>query len=222
MVKRALLPLAVLAFAVPGLVAAQGPSVGLGGRIGTLGLGGEVAVGLTDRLVLRGGIGFVPYEPSLTFSDVEVELELPTVYNIGVDLYLNGAARVGGGLLFRSSDPQISAAFSQSQEIGGTTYTPQQIGRLTGVLDANDRAPYVLVGFGRHTAPGTGLFVDFGLVFVGDPAVTLDAVGGTLDPDSDAAFRAALDQEATDFEEDMRGYLRIYPILSLGFRLGAG
>ena len=64
------------------------------------------------------------------------------------------------------------------------------------------------------------MFVDFGAVFLGDADVRLNASGGTLSDDSDP-LRSALDQEAAEFEEDMPGYLKIIPIVSLGIRLGA-
>lgn len=220
MLKRAFTFWIVVASTGPAAAMAQG--LGVGGRVGTLGLGGEAAVGLTDRLVIRGGVGVVPVEPTMTFGDVEVSLSLPTVYNVGVDLYLNSALRIGGGMLFRSADPEVTGEFSEPQDIGGTTFTPVELGTLTGVFDSNDSAPYVLIGFGRHTAAGVGLFVDFGVAFMGDPDVRLDASGGSRDPDTDATLRNALDQEAMEFEDDMRGYLKVWPILSIGVRLGAG
>jgi len=217
MSKRALSVLLVIGTLSPGALAAQG--VGLGARAGTLGLGGEVAIEVTPSLVVRGGLGIVPFEPSMTFSDVDVSLKLPTVYNVGVDLYLNGAVRVGGGILFRSGDPELKGEFNTSQDIGGTTFTPQELGTLTGVLDAKNRAPYVLLGFGRHTAEGTGLFLDLGIVVTGEPDVRLSASGGTLSDDPSTVD--ALRLEAADFEDDMRSYLKIWPILSLGIRFGA-
>lgn len=218
MVIRALALSILVASLAPSAALAQG--LGLGGRVGTLGLGGEVAVGLTDRIVVRGGLGFVPYDPPLTFGDLDVELSLPTVYNVGIDLYLNGAFRIGGGVLFRSEDPEVTGTFQGPQEIGGTTFTPQELGTLTGVFDANDRAPYILIGFGRHTAEGAGLFIDLGVAFVGEPDVRLSASGGMLSDDTDP-LRSALDGEAAEFEADMREYLKLWPILSIGFRLGA-
>ncbi len=220
MLRRALFLWMLVACGAADTLYAQ-VGVGLGGRVGTLGLGGELAVGLTERFVVRGGIGFMPYEPTLSLGDIDVDVTLPTVYNVGVDLYLNGALRIGGGMLFRSDDPEATAVFTQDQDIGGTTYTPSQLGTLLGVLDSNNRAPYVLIGFGRHTATGTGLFVDFGVAFLGDPTVRLDVIGGSLDPDTDAGLRSALDQEAADFEEDVGGYLKLFPILNIGFRIGA-
>lgn len=218
MIRRTLaLAIAVLA-TLPVAGSAQG--LGLGPRIGTLGLGAEVALGLTDQIVVRGGVGFVPWEPTVGLSGVDVTLKAPTVYNVGLDLYLSDAVRIGGGMLFRTDDPRVTGRFGSDQDIGGTTFTPQQIGTLTGVLDSKDTAPYMLIGFGRHTASGVGLFLDLGVAFIGDPTVRLSAEGGTLSADADPLM-SALQQEASDFEDDMRGYLKLWPILSLGIRLGA-
>jgi hypothetical protein len=217
MTKRILLCI-LLGGVAPCAVAAQG--LGFGARVGTLGLGGEVAIGLTEGLVVRGGMGITPLERGVTFSDVDVTLKLPTVYNVGLDLYLNGAVRLGGGVLLRSGHPEVTATFSASQDIGGTSFTPQEIGTLAGVIESSGAAPYVLIGFGRHTAEGVGLFLDLGFAFMGDPSVRLGARDGTLSDDA-PPLMDALQREASDFENDMRGYLKFWPILSLGIRVGA-
>jgi len=209
-----------LAVAVPDApAAAQG--FGFGFRAGTLGLGAEAALGLGERAVVRAGIGWNPYDPDIALSEIDVTADLPTWYNVGLDLYVNGALRFGGGVLFKPDDPTLSAVFTQDQEIGGQTFTPQQIGTLVGVIDSRDQVPYVLFGFGRHTAPGVGLFVDFGLAFLGQPDFLLDAEGGSLNSDS-GPLRDALDAEAQDFEDDAGAYLRFWPIINLGLRIGVG
>lgn len=211
-----------LVVAVCGLppAAATAQGLGVGARGGTLGLGGELAIGLTDRFVVRGGIGLSPFEPNATFDEIDVALSIPTWYNAGVDLYVNGAMRIGGGILMKRDEPELKGELSAPQDIGGTVFAPQELGTLTGVIDSSDRALYLLIGFGRHTAPGTGLFLDLGVAFLGDPDVTLAASGGTLS--GDPATQTALDQEAQRFEDDMRTYLRFWPILSLGLRIGIG
>jgi hypothetical protein len=78
----------------------------------------------------------------------------------------------------------------------------------------------VLIGFGKHTASGIGLSLDVGLAFLGDPDVTLDAQGGAFS--DQAQLQEALDQEARNYEDDMRTYLRYWPILNLGLRIGVG
>ena len=197
---------------------AHAQTIGIGGRVGTLGVGAEAAISLSDRVVVRGGVGLIPVEPSLTLSDIDVTLELPTWYNVGVDFYLTSAMRIGGGLLFKADEPTLKGT---SQDIGGTTFTPQEIGTLVGVLDSKDQVPYVLIGFGKHTAPGIGLFLDLGVAFLGEPDFQLSAEGGTLSDDS-GPLRTALDNEAAQFEDDAGQYLKFWPILNLGLRIGIG
>lgn len=195
--------------------------LGVAARASTLGIGAEAAVGLSERVVLRGGIGLTAFDVSTTFDSIAVDLELPdSWYNVGLDLYVNRALRVGAGILFKSEDPTVTARLEGPVDVGGRTFTPEEIGTLTGVLDSSDQAPYVLVGFGKHTSRGLGLFLDVGAAFTGDPNVTLDSEGGTFSDEAELQDR--LDQEAQDFEDDMKTYLRIWPILSLGIRLGLG
>jgi hypothetical protein len=216
-------PALVLILAVPFArpVAAGAQGLGLGARAGTLGVGGEVAIGLTDRVVARGGVGWAPVDPSVVLGGIEVTFAVPRIFNAGIDLYLNGAMRVGGGVIFGSDDPALEAAFATDQDIGGTSYTPQEVGRLVGVLVTENLVPYALMGFGPHIAPGVGLFVDFGVAFLGRPSFRLAAEGGTLASDVDP-LRSSLAAEAVEFQDDAGGYLRFWPLLSVGLRLGAG
>lgn len=198
---------------------AEAQRLGIGGRVGSLGVGPEVAIGLGERVVLRGGMGLMPLEPSITLGDIDVTFELPTSYTLGVDVYLNGALRIGAGFLFRSEDPRFTGVFTADQDIGGQTFTPQEIGTLIARLDSEGQVPYALIGFGKHTAPGVGLFLDLGVAFLGAPGFRLDTEGGTLSDDS-GPLRTALDAEAAQFEEDAGRYLELWPILSLGLRIG--
>jgi len=220
MIDRRSVALALAASATFAAVA-EGQTLGIGGRIGTLGLGAEAAVALTERFVVRGGLSVAPIEPSLTLGDIELEVDLPRWYNVGADLYLNGAMRVGGGILFKGDGPRLTADFTTDQDLGGQTFTPQEIGTLVAMIDAKDKVPYALIGFGKHTAPGVGLFVDFGVAFMGAPRFRLNTEGGTLADDT-GPLRTALDAEAAQFEDDAGRYLEFWPILSLGLRIGLG
>jgi hypothetical protein len=160
-------------------------------------------------------------EPSLALGDIDLAAELPKWYNVGADIYLNGAMRVGGGLLFKGDDPRLTADFTADQELGGQMFTAQEIGTLVAVIDSNEKVPYALIGFGKHTAPGVGLFVDFGVAFMGAPRFRLSTEGGTLADDA-GPLRTALDAEAAEFEADAGRYLEFWPILSLGLRVGLG
>ncbi|MEX0837582.1 MAG: hypothetical protein WD101_04565 [Gemmatimonadota bacterium] len=213
--------------AVAGLVAmsalprAGEAQLGVAVRGGSLGLGVDAGLALGERLVVRGGVGVLPFDITGTLDDIEMTLELPrTWYNVGVDLYLTGPMRIGAGFLFKSDDVLLSATPTTAQDIGGQEFTPEQIGTLTGTLDNGDRAPYVLIGFGKHTASGFGLTLDLGLAFQEETLVTLDALGGTLS--DDPQFRDRLDAEEARIENDLPTYIDLWPILSLGFRIGLG
>jgi hypothetical protein len=219
MMSRFRVAVLVVLFAMPAGVAGQG--VGIAARVGTLGIGGDLGVGVGSRLVLRGGAGVLPWDIDGEIDDIDLTIELPrTWYNLGVDLYLNGVVRVGGGLLMKVDGVTVSATPSSPQDIGGQLYSPGEIGTLTGRLSTARQAPYALIGFGKHTRSGFGLTLDIGAAFLRNPRVTLDAEGGTLVQDPD--FRSRLETEARNFEDDLPRYLEIWPILSLGFRARIG
>ena len=195
--------------------------LGLGVRGGTQGLGADLAVALAPRVVVRAGIGFMPVEPTIALSQIDVTVDPPSkFYTAGLDLYLTNAMRVGAGIMLKPDDAELSAVFTENQQIGAQTFTPQQIGTLLGIIDSRNEVPYVLIGFGNHTAAGSGLYVDFGVAFMGEPNFELTSVGGTVS--DQPATRTELEREELEFEEDAGPYLRFLPILNLGFRIGLG
>lgn len=227
--KKSLFVLTTAAvLALPGALAAQG--FGIAGRAGTLGVGAEGAFGLTDAFVIRGGIGLLPVElknPSFwePGADVDATLKLPkTWYNIGADLYLGAGFRVGGGMLFKPDDPSLTGSLtgSASIDIGGTTYTATDVAEVKGTLKSKSSAPYALIGFGKHTKTGIGLFLDLGVAMLGDPEVSLEATKGNPTVINSATFQSRLRQEEQTIEDDFGSYLKLWPILNLGIKIGVG
>jgi hypothetical protein len=227
--KKSLFVLTTVALvALPGALSAQG--FGVAARVGTIGAGAEAAVGLTDAFVIRGGIGLMPLElknPSFwdPGTDVDATLKLPkTWYNIGADLYLAGGFRIGGGMLFKPDDPTLTGALSGSAsiDIGGTTYTATDVAEVKGTLKSKSSAPYALIGFGKHTKTGIGLFLDLGVAMLGDPKVSLEATKGNPTVINSATFQSRLRTEETKIENDVGSYLKLWPILNLGIKFGIG
>jgi hypothetical protein len=209
----------LVALLAPATLVGQG--IGIGARAGTLGIGAEGAVGLTESLVVRGGIGVMPFEPSVDIDEINFTLQLPdTWYNLGFDLYLAGPFRIGGGMLYKPDNPILSAQLIASTDIGGTMYTPAEVGTLTATLESKSSVPYAVFGFGRHNSPGFGLFLDLGVAFLGEPDFSLAAEGGTLI--SDPAFQSSLRAEEANLEDEAGPYLKYWPILNVGFHIGIG
>lgn len=227
--RKSLLVLTAAALvALPGALSAQG--FGVAARAGTLGIGAEGALGLSDNLVIRGGLGLMPFELDPTSfwdpgNDVDATLTLPeTWFNIGADLYLGGGFRIGGGMLFKPDDPTVTGSLTgtASIEIGGQTYTATEVAEVVGTLNSKDQAPYVLIGFGKHTSSGIGLFLDLGVAMLGEPEVTLEATSGNPTVINSAEFKSRLASEAQNIEDDAGTYLKFWPILNIGIKFGIG
>lgn len=215
--------------ALPVTLSAQ--ALGVGVRAGTLGFGAEGALGLGEMVAVRGGIGLFPIETDATKfwdigADVDAKLKLPdTWYNIGVDIYLGGAFRIGGGMLYRPDDPTITATLPAGGtiDIGDQTYTGADVSEVVGSLDAKNSAPYALIGFGKHTSTGVGLFLDLGVAFLGDSQVSLEATQGNPVVIGSPIFQQELAREEQKLDGELPNWAKKYwPIASIGLRIGIG
>ncbi|HZD04573.1 MAG TPA: hypothetical protein VE173_06635, partial [Longimicrobiales bacterium] len=100
-------------------------------RIGTLGLGVDVGLGLAPVATLRGGVGFVPLKPRGTFDEVEYEVTVPGAVTLGLDLHPGGGGfRLSGGVMMQTDDLRIEGTPSSEVEIGDQTYAPEAVGTL--------------------------------------------------------------------------------------------
>jgi hypothetical protein len=208
----------VLLLASPGAASAQ---LGLGAHIGTTGFGADLAVALGGNVQLRGTAGVMPIEPSWTVSDIDVTADLPSSFVMaGIDLFPWGAGfRLGAGVLFKPDDPVLTGELRGPTRVGDQTYTPLQVGTLTGTVESSEAAPYLLIGFGKHASAGIGLFVDLGAAFVGESTIDLESRGGTLS--GNPQFQAELAREEAEWQEQV-DELEVYPILNIGLRVGIG
>jgi hypothetical protein len=212
----AVLGLALALFLAPSAASAQ---IAVLPKIGTGGIGGDVAIGLTDRLAVRGGIGFIPVE----FDDVEVDdipfsLSTPDFFaTAGVDFKVAGPLRLMGGLLFRSGDFEYEAENTGDFQIGDETF--DQTGRIFGAWENNTTAPFVGIGLGGTTGGGFGVFLDAGVAFTGDPEVTIDVDGELANA---PGIQAEIERERQDINDDIPSYAQYWPFLQVGFRIGLG
>jgi len=187
----------------------------IGAKAGTLGLGGELTTDIVPGLNLRGGVQWFSLDLDAEFEDID--------YNVDVDLLnplllldwypFGGSFRLSGGILFNQSDVDLRATPSEPVEIGGTTYTPAEVGTLRGQSDFNPIVPYVGIGWGNAVGRSKrlGLAMDLGVAFIGSPGVNLSATGSFA---SDPTFQAHLAQEEEDIEDDLSDF-KFYPVLSL-------
>ena len=208
---------ALLVSTVPTAASAQ---LALMPKIGTPGVGADLAYAASDWVVVRAGGAFSPYDPEFTVSELDWKVQLPSNGLVAVDLHLGGSGfRVSGGAFFLADDVIFDGVLSESVEIGGTTYQPDEVGELNGTVEFESLSPFLSLGFGRAGGSGAGLFIELGAALVGDPTVGLEHSGGNLT----GPERLLLDENVRELEDDVQEELKdvnVYPILNIGVRIG--
>ena len=214
---RALVP---LAWAVVGLPAAATAQVALAARASTLGIGGELSFRAGRNVAFRFGGNYLTFT---TDQDVEgVNYQLTPHFENGtaiLDLHpFGGSFHLSGGVLLNYNEGEMVATLTQDIQIGNQTYTPQQVGSLTGTVSFNRTAPYLGLGFAGRSR--VAFLLDLGVGITGKPRV--DLVGETnLTGTAKDQFDANVAQEQTEIqaEIDKHKILRFHPVVSLGLKL---
>ena len=210
--------LALVLAGVPAAVLAQTDSrFALGAQIGTPGAGVQAQFAVNRHLVLRGSYDVLQWERDDTYSDVDysadVDFQSPGAF---IDIHPFGNAFfVSGGAYFGDRSVDLAADEGESIRIGGTEFTAEEVGRLTGRIDLESTAPFLGLGYDNTftRANRWGVRAVAGAVFGDAPTVSLSSVGGTLS--DNALFQALVDLEAEDLQEDADDY-KVLPVIQLG------
>ncbi len=111
----------------------------------------------------------------------------------------------------------MSSLPQASYEIGNDVYTPSEVGTLRSTISFEDVAPYLGVGFDFSILVKVGLNLDFGVLWQGEPIVTLTSDGtAATDPIIGPTFLAELEAERQQLEAEYEDY-KAFPVVSLGF-----
>lgn len=189
--------------------------IALGVKAGTLGLGADVTVMVTEHVNLRVNGNYLQYDHEEEIDDIDYDLELDFQSLIALldwHPFVNGF-RLSGGAIFNGNELTLNGTPSENETIGGRRYTPEEIGTLMGDLDFDQLAPYVGIGYGRAVGPDRrwSFVFDLGLIFQSFE-VDLRADGLLA---SDPQFRADLEEEEDDIQEELDDF-KVYPVLAFG------
>jgi hypothetical protein len=202
------------------LVLAQSPAFAEGhavaAKAGALGLGVEYTFSLTERLAVRAGLNGSRIGTDAEESGIDYDIDLVwDSLSVAFDFHpTQGALRLTGGLLQNDNRLETVGLLSGNTTIGDATYTPAEIGTLSGTVKFDDTAPFA--GLGWDWSRGKrrfGMSLDFGIVSQGAPSVDLQASGTLFDDQSFQADIAAEEAELVNSLDD----LDLVPYMSLGF-----
>lgn len=195
-------------------VPATAADLGVGAKISTYGWGAEFGVGFTDWFTLRASAttGSVSGDYEEDGVDYNADFDLGG-YGVLADFFpMRGTFRLTAGFLSNRNAVDLRAVPTGNIDIGGGTYTPAQVGTLSGDIDFDSAVPYFGVGWG-NVAKGRrlGFLVDLGFIHQGGGQVMLNASAGGV-PQSD------LDAEAASIENDISD-VDFWPIISFGMAI---
>lgn len=188
---------------------------GVGLKAGTLGLGLEGSWRPLPYLELRVGANAYDYSDNGAMAgiDYDQDLSLESFYGTANILFPISPMRVTAGIYSNGNELLLVNDTLDDQNIGGIVYPGAGIGTISSSTSFASTAPYFGIGFDFTLAGKIGMNLDFGLLWQGDPEVTL-GVDGPLA--GDPGFQTALEIERRELEDDLSDY-KAWPVLSLGF-----
>ena len=213
-IKRTIVAAVLSAGFAPVAFAAGIEGIDIEVKGGTLGLGGEINYALNPMFTLGLGLNTFTQNLSQTSSDIgyDVEFKLQTFALLGNYHPFEGVFRLTGGLMFNGNKLSMTANPVGNYDIGGTSYTPAQVGTLKATVDFNPIAPYLGLGWGKSAGSGFGVTFDIGILFQGAPKFDMNVSGAIA---NDPTFMANLKKEEANAADDMKGFTA-YPVMSLG------
>jgi len=187
---------------------------GIGVKVGTLGMGLEASWQPLPYMDIRIGTSSYDYDNDGRYGGLNYDavFALDQYYATANFHFPISPMRISAGVY--SNGNEFLLVNDQFQDIG--PYPGDQIGVITSTTTFDGTAPYLGIGFDFTLAGKVGLNLDLGVLWQGDPVVTLEVDGSLGQDPVDPGFQDMLDAEAQAIEDDM-GDFKAWPVISLGF-----
>ena len=211
----------LLASLATGVASADDSQWGVGVKAGTLGLGAEARWSGLPYIDFR--VGMNAYSVDANGEELGIaytgEADLDTIYLTANFHFPLSPFRLTAGAFVNGNEVNLVGDETGTYNFGSspTDWTQDQVGVLSSTTSFASTAPYLGLGFDFEVFGKAGLNFDLGVLYQGDPDVTLESTGTAFtDPILGPEFQAAIEEERLDLENKMDKY-RIYPVVSLSF-----
>jgi hypothetical protein len=212
--KAALLAVSVMGLSAPALAEdgdhGLGVSVGVTG--GTNGLGVEAGYRFSNHFGVRANTGNYNYDKDFDSNDFDItgKAKLKSVGAL-LDIYpFGGSFRLSVGM--RSNKNEFGGDATPNAatvEVGGDTYTQDEVGVLTGGAKFKKNAPTVTIGWGGKFKTGLHFGFELGVVAQGSPKLSASS-SGTLA--NNQVFKDSLADQLAEWEDDAKDY-KLWPVI---------
>ena len=182
-------------------------------KVGTLGVGVDFSIPITDYLNARLNINGFSYSDTMTENGIDYSATA-TLLTAGLllDYYpmASNAFRVSAGVYYNGNQLEGDADVNSAITLNGISYAVGNLNALAIETKANEVAPYIGIGWGnKGNEKGWGFSVDVGAMYHGE--IGIDATVTTALP----AVASDVEIERASLENDMSDY-SFYPVIMLG------
>ena len=192
----------------------EATGIGLSAKVGTLGVGGDVTVGVSDYFGVRFEVNGFGWSPSWKEDEGTIHGDFEWLsYGALLDCYpAGGGFRLTGGVLMNKNKVKLTADLAKPVELDGTDYA---LSDLSGEITFADTAPYVGIGYGNAVGAGQRwhFTCDFGVMFQGEPKISASAKAS--DPAMQGIVDEAMANEVADIQDDANAF-KYYPVIAVG------
>ena len=200
--------LLVMAAALAACGAAHAAGVGV--RIGTTGLGVDLATNIVPTLDARVGYsgGSWGYDTSTSNASYKGDLKLSNL-NALLDFHpLGPLFRITGGVIFNKNKYDATGTVNGQP---GSVDARVEAGRTA--------APYLGIGYGNVAGTGVNFYADLGVMFMGTPKATLTANCTGLSAGQCSALQSQTSTEQQNLQDKLDRF-KAYPVLNIGLTIG--
>lgn len=210
---------AVVAVLASGVVLAdEGPGrVALGLKGSSLGGGVDLTIGVTRSLNVRLNGNILQLNRSTKVSNIDYDWKVDLKSALALlDFHPGGGGfrvSVGGG--WNGNKVVGSSPKSGVVVVNGVSYDVSLVGHINGEARPNSFGAYGGVGYGNAVAKGSPVkfIFDLGVLYQGEPKVTLTPVAGSLGFPPGYLENVAKEQQSA--QDEVSKY-KFYPVLSMG------
>jgi hypothetical protein len=183
---------------------------------GSLGVGPQLSYRPNDHVGVRANATFLSFSRDEGIDDIDYDGDVDlSSFGALLDWYpTGGGLRVSVGGRINRNEIGIVGRPTTSVTIGDTTYTPQQIGTLSGTVTTDDFAPQLTIGYGGTLAKGFTLGAEIGLLWQGQPQIDNLRATGLLA--NVPQVQADIEREEQEIEAEIDDY-ELWPILQVEF-----
>ena len=191
------------------VAAGSAQAAGIGVRVGTTGLGADVAWDVAPTLSARLGYsgGSLDYDTSTSAVSYDGKVKFSSINTFLDFAPLGPLFRLTGGFVFSDSKYDVVGNAAGGISVSGT------------VEPGKSAAPYLGIGYGNVSGLGVNFYADLGVMVQGSPRASLTANCGSLSGAACTTLQSQVAAEQRRLEDKLDNF-RYYPVLNLGLTVG--